>query len=158
MLTANELREVAGSNPDWVLANVPQNFLPKFICQATYCNLTCFRLPFEQWDQALESNWGPWCMLSFLLIVFSCVGRGFATRWSTVKGVLTYVYKQDLETQATGVLRSHWPEGAVNRPVSISGNVASKVRMVAMKNDKKFWKQLSCPNRCNIYCVCTLTL
>jgi hypothetical protein len=54
-----------------------------------------------------------------------------------VQKVLIYVYKQDLEAQMTGVLRTHLPEEAVNRPVSISKNMASNSMMVANKKREK---------------------
>jgi hypothetical protein len=40
LLTTIELREVTGLNPDWVLVNAPEKFMPTFICLATFCSLT----------------------------------------------------------------------------------------------------------------------
>jgi hypothetical protein len=45
----------------------------------------------------------PW----FFYVVLACVGRGLATRWSVVEGVLPYVSKYDYETELTET-RAHW--------------------------------------------------
>jgi hypothetical protein len=42
-------------------------------------------------DHGFESRSRYGCLSSFVCVVLSCVGRGLATGWSLVKGVLPYV-------------------------------------------------------------------
>jgi hypothetical protein len=42
-------------------------------------------------DRGFESRLRHGCLPSFVYVVLPCVGRGLATSWSLVQGVLLYV-------------------------------------------------------------------
>jgi hypothetical protein len=50
------------------------------------------------WDRGFESRSKPGCLCSFFCIVLSYVGRGLATDWSLVEGVLSNVWIRSSET------------------------------------------------------------
>jgi hypothetical protein len=44
--------------------------------------------PLEHWDRRFESCFGHGCVSAYFCVVLSCVGRGLASGWSPVQGVL----------------------------------------------------------------------
>jgi hypothetical protein len=55
------------------------------------CGLRRGSWPVGCWDRGLESRLRHGCLSASFCVVLSCVGRGLATGWSLVQGVLPYV-------------------------------------------------------------------
>jgi hypothetical protein len=47
--------------------------------------------PVGCWDRGFESRSRHGCLSASFCVVLSCVGKGLATGWSLVQGILTYV-------------------------------------------------------------------
>jgi hypothetical protein len=54
------------------------------------CGLTRGSWPVGCWDREFESRLRHGCLSASFCVVLSCVGRGLATGWSLVQGVLLY--------------------------------------------------------------------
>jgi hypothetical protein len=64
---------------------------PVTCCRSKWpCGLRRGSWPVGCWDRGVESRSRHGC-LSLVCVVLSCVGRGLATGWSLVQGVLPYV-------------------------------------------------------------------
>jgi hypothetical protein len=55
------------------------------------CGLRRETWPVSCWDRGFESRLRHGCLSASFCVVLSCVGRGLATGWSLVRGVLSYV-------------------------------------------------------------------
>jgi hypothetical protein len=73
-------------HPSWF--NHPYNIW----CRSQWpCGLRRGSWPVGCWDRGFESRSRHGCLSASFCVVLPCVGRGLATGWSLVQGVLPYV-------------------------------------------------------------------